>query len=123
MRTGSLASLKANVHRAFAIFFVVVAVGTFAFAQKDYSIGEIQGDKNTSPHEGENVRASGIVTAVTRTGFFLQTPDDKADGNPATSEGIFVFTKNAPPADCMERGDAQKGVDLGIGAMREQELH
>ena len=99
MRTGLLASLKANVHRAFAIFFVTATVGTFAFAQKDYSIAEVQGDKNASPHEGESVRVSGIVTAVTRTGFFLQTPDDKADSNPKTSEGIFVFTKNSPPFD------------------------
>jgi len=42
---------------------------------------------------------TGIVTARTKTGFFLQTPDDKTDGNPATSEGIFVFTRTAPPAD------------------------
>jgi predicted extracellular nuclease len=93
-------NLKAKARCAVAIFFVIAAVGTFAFAQKDYTIAEIQGDKNMSPHDGESVRVSGIVTAATRTGFFLQTPDDKTDGNAATSEGIFVFTKNAPPADC-----------------------
>ncbi|HEX2640480.1 MAG TPA: hypothetical protein VHL50_07910 [Pyrinomonadaceae bacterium] len=93
-------NLKANAHRAFAIFLVIAAVGTFAFAQKDYSIAEVQGEKNVSPHEGESVRVSGIVTAATRTGFFLQSPDDKTDGNAATSEGIFVFTKNAPPTEC-----------------------
>ena len=70
-----------------------------AFAQKDLSIAAIQGDKNVSPYENETVRVTGVVTARTRTGFFLQTPDDKIDNNPATSEGIFVFTKTEPPGE------------------------
>jgi predicted extracellular nuclease len=79
---------------AAAILFVTIAV-----AQKPYAIAEIQGDKNISPHERENVSITGIVTARTKTGFFIQSPDDKTDNNPATSEGIFVFTKSVPPAD------------------------
>jgi predicted extracellular nuclease len=70
-----------------------------AFAQKDISIGAVQGDKNVSPYENESVRVMGVVTARTRTGFFVQTPDDKVDNNPATSEGIFVFTKTEPPGE------------------------
>lgn len=82
--------------------YILLVIGLFTagiFAQKQYSIAEIQGDKNTSPHESESVTVSGVVTARTKSGFFLQTPDDKTDGNPATSEGIFVFTKNVPPAE------------------------
>ena len=45
------------------------------------------------------VRVEGIVTARLRSGFFVQTPDDKADNNPKTSEGIYVFTKSEPNAD------------------------
>ncbi len=70
-----------------------------ASAQKEYSIAQIQGDKNISPVEGQSVRASGIVTARTRSGFFIQTPDDKTDGNSATSDGIFVFTKTESPVE------------------------
>ena len=70
-----------------------------AFAQKELSIAAVQGDKNVSPYENESVRVTGVITARTRTGFFLQTPDEKADGNPATSEGIFVFTKTEPPGE------------------------
>jgi predicted extracellular nuclease len=69
------------------------------FAQKQFSIAEIQGPGNTSPHEGETVTTSGIVTARTKTGVFIQTPDDKVDASPATSEGIFVFTQKMPPSD------------------------
>jgi len=87
------------------ILFCTAAIAAAAFsfqpvdAQKQYTIAEVQGDKNVSPHERENVSVTGVVTARTATGFFLQSPDDKQDGNPATSEGIFVFTKSVPPAD------------------------
>ncbi len=65
-------------------------------AQKDHTISEAQGDKNISPLENQTTRLTGIVTARTKTGFFLQSPDDKTDNNPATSEGIFVYTKTEP---------------------------
>lgn len=68
-------------------------------AQKELSIAAIQGEKNASPHTGANVRVSGIVTARTKTGFFIQTPDDKTDGNTLSSEGIFVFTRIEPPSE------------------------
>lgn len=64
-------------------------------------IHDIQGTTRLSPYAGQKVTdVPGIVTA-TRTygsskGFWLQdaTPDD----DPATSEGIFVFTGSAPKA-------------------------
>jgi predicted extracellular nuclease len=68
-------------------------------AQKEYSIAEIQGDKNLSPLVDSAVRVTGVVTARTRTGFFIQTPDEKADSDPKTSEGLFVFTKTEPPVE------------------------
>ena len=78
----------------------IILVGAFAaFGQKEYSIAIIQGDKNMSAYAGQSLRATGIVTARTRSGFFIQTPDKLADSNPNTSEGIFVFTKNEPVAD------------------------
>ncbi|CAN5739576.1 hypothetical protein BH20ACI4_BH20ACI4_19230 [soil metagenome] len=70
-------------------------------AQKIHQISEVQGEKNFSPYVGEQARLSGIVTARTRTGFFLQTPDNKTDGNPATSEGIFVYTKTEPGGEAV----------------------
>jgi predicted extracellular nuclease len=65
-------------------------------AQRNRSISEVQGDKNVSPFEREHVRVSGIVTARLKGGFFIQTPDDKTDGNPNTSEGIYVYTRTEP---------------------------
>lgn len=70
-----------------------------AYAQTTRTIAEVQGEKNVSPFVGERVRLSGIVTARTRTGFFIQTPDDKTDDDPLTSEGIFVFTKTEPGSE------------------------
>ncbi|QHC28898.1 endonuclease/exonuclease/phosphatase family protein [Streptomyces sp. HF10] len=62
-------------------------------------IHDIQGTTRLSPYAGQKVTdVPGIVTA-TRTygsskGFWLQ--DAAPDDNPATSEGIFVFTSSAP---------------------------
>jgi hypothetical protein len=48
-----------------------------------------------SPLSGQQVAGvPGIVTALLPNGFFLQDPVPDAD--PATSEGIFVFTSTAP---------------------------
>jgi len=68
-------------------------------AQKERTIAEVQGDKNVSAFENQTARLTGIVTARTRSGFFLQSPDDKTDGNAATSEGIFVYTKSEPDGE------------------------
>jgi len=61
------------------------------------TIPQIQGSGLVSPHVDKLVITEGIVTAVRfNNGFFLQAAND--DGDPATSEGIFVFTSSAPPA-------------------------
>ena len=84
---------------ALAALFVITFCSQSAFGQKDYAIAEVQGSGNVSPHVNEDVRVTGVVTARTKTGFFIQTPDDKIDADPATSEGIFVYTKTAPGSD------------------------
>jgi hypothetical protein len=85
-------------------FAVLLMLAVYCFplgvsAQKERTISEVQGEKNVSPFDGQTAQLTGIVTARTRTGFFLQSPDDKTDNNPATSEGIFVFTKSEPTGE------------------------
>ncbi|MGK2859513.1 MAG: DUF7507 domain-containing protein, partial [Thermoanaerobaculia bacterium] len=62
------------------------------------SIHDIQGPGASSPIVGSSVTTSGIVTGIKSNGFFIQEPDASVDADPATSEGIFVFTSVAPPA-------------------------
>lgn len=57
----------------------------------------IQGAGSSSPLVGQTVTTSGIVTGLKANGFFIQAPEAEADGDPNTSEGIFVFTSSAPP--------------------------
>ena len=57
-------------------------------------IYSIQGSGATSPFTGQTVLTSGVVTKVNNNGFFLQDP--VGDGNPLTSDGIFVFTSTTP---------------------------
>jgi predicted extracellular nuclease len=60
-------------------------------------IHEIQGAAHRSPLEGQAVSdVPGVVTARVSNGFFFEDPS--ADGDPATSEGLFVFTGGAPAA-------------------------
>ncbi|MEM6333727.1 MAG: endonuclease/exonuclease/phosphatase family protein [Planctomycetota bacterium] len=58
------------------------------------AIYEIQGPGRVSPFVDEFVTTSGVVTAVLSNGFFMQ--DAFGDGDPATSDGIFVFTGGTP---------------------------
>ena len=59
-------------------------------------ISQIQGTGNRSPYEGSTVLTRGIVTAHIRDGFFLQSTAADVDGDPLTSEGVFVFSTQRP---------------------------
>ena len=54
------------------------------------SIADIQGSGATSPLVGKAVRTEGVVTALARGGFFLQSRHDQQDAYAATAEGLFV---------------------------------
>ncbi|MFE1439712.1 endonuclease/exonuclease/phosphatase family protein [Streptomyces sp. NPDC058739] len=62
-------------------------------------VHDIQGTTRTSPYAGQQVAdVTGIVTGVrtygSSRGFWIQDPE--ADADPATSEGVFVFTGSTP---------------------------
>ena len=57
-------------------------------------IHTVQGAAHRSPYAGARVLLSGIVTAKAPNGFWMQ--DTAPDDDPATSEGVFVFTSSAP---------------------------
>ncbi len=60
-------------------------------------IHDIQGAGHVSPYRGRMVEnVIGLVTNRTGSGFYMESEND--DGNPATSEGIFVFTNRLPEA-------------------------
>jgi len=65
------------------------------FSQISLSIPQIQGSNSASPYVNQLVKANGVVTAKfigsgKINGFFMQ--DALGDGNPLTSDGIFVST-------------------------------
>ncbi len=55
----------------------------------DAKVYEIQGSGAQSALASRLVTTSGVVTRINNNGFFMQ--DLSGDGNPATSDGIFVF--------------------------------
>ncbi len=60
----------------------------------DARIHGVQGAAHLSPMAGTRVRVPGVVTAKSSNGFWFTDPQPDAD--PATSEGLFVFTGSAP---------------------------
>lgn len=63
------------------------------------------GDTHTSPLVGQRVQVQGVITqrtlsrtsaGVTNYGFFLQDTAATADGDPTSSDGIFVFQNRFP---------------------------
>ncbi|HPG60678.1 MAG TPA: hypothetical protein PK586_01625 [Casimicrobium sp.] len=77
---------------------LAAAVGAFSASAQVTPIRDVQGSGLTSPVVGQSVIVRGVVTAVRSNGFFIQEPDASVDADPATSEGIFVFTSSAAPA-------------------------
>ncbi|MEU7055531.1 endonuclease/exonuclease/phosphatase family protein [Streptomyces sp. NPDC046197] len=76
----------------------LIALPTPAHADS-VRIHDIQGTTRTSPYAGQKVTdVTGIVTGVrtygSSKGFWMQDPNP--DDNPATSEGVFVFTSSTP---------------------------
>ncbi|MEZ7005732.1 endonuclease/exonuclease/phosphatase family protein [Streptomyces sp. AD55] len=83
----------------------LVALGPPAHADS-VRIHDIQGTTRISPYAGRQVAdVPGVVTGVrdhgSSRGFWFQDP--RPDDDPATSEGVFVFTGSAPG---VEAGDA-----------------
>lgn len=69
----------------------------FTAGTPEVEIFEIQGSGLSTPFNGQTVTTlDNIVTALSTNGFYMQTPDARDDGNPLTSNGIFVFTGGAP---------------------------
>ncbi len=65
-----------------------------------HTIGQIQGSGTRSPVAGQTVTTTGIVTGLRDNGFFIQMPPP-GDGDPETSDGIFVYTSSAPSLDAV----------------------
>ncbi len=85
--------------RAIVATLLAGASGAGLLAQaRTLGIPNIQGAGPRSPYEGSVVSTSGVITGRKSNGFFIQSPAGAGDGNPVTSDGLFVFTSAAPPA-------------------------
>ena len=74
-------------------------------------IYEIQGSGASTPYASQTVETrDNIVTAVGHQGFFIQTPDYRADASSATSNGIYVFTGSAPTVAVGDQVDVKGSV-------------
>ena len=79
-------------------------------------IFEIQGSGDSSPYAGQGVSTTNnTVTATGTDGFFIQTPDIRADADLDTSNGIFVFTGGLPTVAVGDQVDVAGSVTEFFG--------
>lgn len=69
-----------------------VDVAVQGLAAISHTIPQIQGSGASSPYANSVQTSEGVVTLKVGTGFFIQ--DAAGDGDPSTSDGIFVYTGN-----------------------------
>jgi len=70
-----------------------INVTVAAPATLTHTIPQIQGSGDTSPYAGTVQTTEGVVTAKVGSSFFIQ--DENGDGDPLTSDGLYVFTTAA----------------------------
>ncbi|WP_374976216.1 ExeM/NucH family extracellular endonuclease [Microbacterium trichothecenolyticum] len=76
------------------------------------TIGFVQGSEAASPIQGQDVLIEGVVVGDFQTGgfdgYYVQ---DAGDGNPATSDGVFVYQQDADNAP----GNGDGITDVSVG--------
>ena len=83
-----------------------------------HEIGAVQGAGDISPLDGQVVTVEGVVVGDFQApgqlgGVFIQDAD--GDGDPATSDGIFVFDGDAPPLAAGDVVRVTGGIDERFG--------
>ena len=73
---------------------VALAAPPVCSAQAVVTIMQIQGSGQFSPLVGQTVQTTGVVTLITANGRDMWIQDILGDGDPATSDGIFVDDRN-----------------------------
>ena len=81
--------------RSAALALALAGLQTLALAA-DTPIYTLQGSGTASSFVSQAVTTVGVVTKLNSNGFFIQ--DLTGDGNPATSDGLFVFSTSFAPA-------------------------
>ncbi len=75
-----------------------------------HRISAVQGSGETSPLEGQTVVVRGVVTGLLQAaagvdGFYLQDEAASADGDPATSDGVYVYAPGNATAGQLRPGE------------------
>ena len=104
--------------------YSLVVNGSFVCSPTS-TIAQIQGNGLNSPLVNTTVTTSGVVTAIRSNGFYFQMPSP-GDGDPTTSDGVFVFTSSAPGTNasignsvCVTGMVQEFTPDVGYGTITE----
>jgi predicted extracellular nuclease len=113
---GSGPDRRPGVRRIIGVCFLAGLLPALASAQE---IHAIQGAGASSPLVGQRVTSQdNVVTALAANGFFMQTPPAREDGDPRSSQGLFVFTSSAPTVAVGDRVTVNGLVEESFGFTR-----
>ncbi|WP_305805015.1 ExeM/NucH family extracellular endonuclease [Stenotrophomonas sp. YIM B06876] len=76
---------------------VTVALPAWALQPAPMAVGQVQGSAARSPYEGRQVTIEAMVTADMRAGLGGVFVQDGGDGDPATSDAVFVIAGAEQP--------------------------
>ena len=109
--------LKTEPPAVAARFFLLLAACSLPLqAQTTLEVFAIQGAGLVSPYSGQTVQTlDNVVTGKDHLGFFLQTPDGRADADAATSNGIYVFLNGTPMVEVGDQVDVTGKVGEFLG--------
>ena len=104
------------------VALVVLAVQISAHvvgAQSTVRPHHVQGAGATSPLVGNTLTVRGVITANAADGFFIQTETGNDDGDPNTSEGLFVAGSTSAGAGTIVHvtGTVEEFNDFGAGTV------
>lgn len=79
------------------LFALILFTTSFLNGQSPLHLWEIQGNSQQSPYLNQTVTTTeNIITAIVFDGFFVQTPDNEADQDRFTSNGLKMTTNTRP---------------------------
>jgi uncharacterized protein len=117
--------IRRSVHLLLAVLIAFLVQGCATLAPvTNTPIFAVQGEGHISPLVGTEVTVRGVVTAVvTRerdAGFFVQDP--RGDGNPRTSDALFVDMASRPAEELPSIGDSVEVIGTVEERGRENQL-
>ncbi|MDQ7034864.1 MAG: hypothetical protein Q9P01_08520 [Anaerolineae bacterium] len=89
-----------------SVLFIPTIAQDAEFCAAEREIWEIQGNSEEANCNRRRIQLNdNIVTVLSTDGFFIQTPPERSDNDPLTSDGLYIYTDVDPQSYGIQVGD------------------